>query len=162
MCQWPLTLISCFKCLHHVCNLQYFIWVWWQLPLSFIICDNLTILWQEPFYSNWYYSVRKWTGCPFCCTSATILARLFLLEEKDVSHNCWDHFSCCVLCLTFDPTITPGKIMHKFYDVLVISTFEGDQKSNHWCIRLEIPCTSGFWPRYQWPGLGCHLAHGHL
>ena len=44
-------------------------------------------------------SIREWTGCPFCCTSTTILARLFWLE-RDVLHNCWDHFSC--LCSLFD------------------------------------------------------------
>ena len=28
VCQWPLTLISCFKYLHHVHNLQCFVWIW--------------------------------------------------------------------------------------------------------------------------------------
>ena len=87
VCQWPIALISCFKYLHHVHNLQRFVWVWWQLPFRFILCYNITVLWKVSLYSNWHFSVWNRTWCSFCCTNPTSLTGLLWLE-KDLPYNC--------------------------------------------------------------------------
>ena len=54
---------------------------------------------NHSIYSHWYYIIWKWTSHSFCSTNPSNLARLLWLET-DVSHNCWNLFSCS--CFVFD------------------------------------------------------------
>ena len=56
-----------------VCDLQCSIWVWEQLPVCLMLCDNVPVLSQEASSSYWYSCIRNWNRSICFSTNSSIL-----------------------------------------------------------------------------------------